>query len=107
MVSTSPYHRPDLRLLPARRLSDRSRHYAELFTFLEHPEAPSDNYRAERQIRPAVIVRKNNYANGHRGRSRDTGDPDERVPESRGLTCPVQTCLEQKESKATKRESPA
>jgi transposase len=39
------------------------RHEAELFTFLDHPGVPPDNNHAERQIRPAVIVRKNSYAN--------------------------------------------
>jgi transposase len=49
----------------ARRLVKRlRRHVAELFTFLDHPDVPSDNNHAERQIRPAVIVRKNIYANG-------------------------------------------
>lgn len=49
----------------ARRLVKRlRRHSAELFTFLDHPEAPFDNNHAERQIRPAVIARKNSYANG-------------------------------------------
>ena len=48
----------------ARRLVKRlRRHQAELFTFLEHPEVPSDNNHAERMLRPAVIVRKNSYAN--------------------------------------------
>jgi transposase len=49
----------------ARRLVKRlRRHEAELFTFLDHPNVPFDNNYAERQIRPAVIVRKNIYANG-------------------------------------------
>ena len=49
----------------ARRLVKRlRRHETELFTFLDHPEVPSDNNHAERQIRPAVMVRKNSYANG-------------------------------------------
>jgi hypothetical protein len=49
----------------ARRLVKRlRRHVGELFTFLDHPGAPSDNNHAERQIRPAVLVRKNSYANG-------------------------------------------
>jgi transposase len=49
----------------ARRLVKRlKRHESELFTFLDHVEVPSDNNHAERQIRPAVIVRKNSYANG-------------------------------------------
>jgi transposase len=40
------------------------RHESELFTFLDHPEVPSDNNHSERQIRPAVMMRKNIYANG-------------------------------------------
>ncbi len=49
----------------ARRLVKRlRRHAAELFTFLDHPEVPFDNNHGERQIRPAVIARKNSYANG-------------------------------------------
>ena len=49
----------------ARRLLKRlRRHASELFTFLEHPAAPFDNNHAGRQIRPAVIARKNSYANG-------------------------------------------
>jgi transposase len=49
----------------ARRLVKRlRRHGGELFTFLEHPEVPFDNNHGERAIRPAVIIRKNSYANG-------------------------------------------
>src|SRR5512135_43908 len=49
----------------ARRLVKRlRRHEAELFTFLDHPEVPFDNNHSERILRPAVIVRKNSYANG-------------------------------------------
>jgi transposase len=49
----------------ARRLVKRlRRHGSELFTFLDHPEVPSDNNHGEREIRPAVIIRKNSYANG-------------------------------------------
>jgi transposase len=48
----------------ARRLAKRlRRHQHELFTFLDHPEVPYDNNTAERAIRPAVIIRKNSYAN--------------------------------------------
>lgn len=48
-----------------RRLVKRlKRHRSELFTFLDHPGVPSDNNHGERQIRPAVIARKNSYANG-------------------------------------------
>src|SRR4051794_31281483 len=49
----------------ARRLVKRlRRHEAELFTFLDHPAVPFDNNHSERILRPAVIVRKNSYANG-------------------------------------------
>jgi len=49
----------------SRRLVKRlRRHEAELFTFLDHPGVSADNNHAERQIRPAVIVRKNIYGNG-------------------------------------------
>ena len=49
----------------ARRLAKRlRRHEGELFTFLDHPAVPFDNNHSERMIRPAVIVRKNSYANG-------------------------------------------
>jgi len=48
----------------ARRLVKRlRRHQHELFTFLDHPDVPYDNNTAERAIRPAVIIRKNSYAN--------------------------------------------
>jgi transposase len=48
----------------ARRLVKRlRRHQHELFTFLDHPEVPYDNNTAERALRPAVIIRKNSYAN--------------------------------------------
>ena len=48
----------------ARRLIKRLRRHAnELFTFLDHPEVPHDNNTGERAIRPAVIIRKNSYAN--------------------------------------------
>lgn len=49
----------------ARRLVKRlRRHASELFTFLDHAGVPFDNNHAEREIRPAVIARKNSYANG-------------------------------------------
>jgi transposase len=48
----------------ARRLIKRlRRHAGELFTFLDHAEVPHDNNTGERAIRPAVIIRKNSYAN--------------------------------------------
>jgi transposase len=49
----------------ARRLVKRlRRHECELFTLLDHPAVPFDNNHSERILRPAVIVRKNSYANG-------------------------------------------
>lgn len=49
----------------ARRLVKRlRRHRNELFTFLNHTDVPADNNHAEREIRPAVIARKNSYGNG-------------------------------------------
>lgn len=48
----------------ARRLGERiSRHRDHLFTFLDKPLVPFDNNHAERQIRPAVIQRKNILCN--------------------------------------------
>jgi len=48
----------------AKRLVKRLRRYRDaLFTFLDHPDVPSDNNHAEREIRPAVIIRKNSLCN--------------------------------------------
>ncbi len=48
----------------AKRLLKRlRRHREELFTFLDQADVPFDNNHAERQIRPAVIMRKNTYCN--------------------------------------------
>jgi len=48
----------------AARLGQRlSRHRDQIFTFLDKPEVPADNNHAERQIRPAVIIRKNSLCN--------------------------------------------
>ena len=48
-----------------RRLVKRlRRHAGELFTFLDYDGVPADNNHAERQIRPAVLMRKTSYANG-------------------------------------------
>lgn len=48
----------------AARLGARiSRHRDHLFTFLDRVEVPFDNNHAERQIRPAVIIRKNSLCN--------------------------------------------
>ena len=48
----------------AKRLTKRlRRHRDELFTFLDQPGVPFDNNLAERAVRPAVVIRKNSYAN--------------------------------------------
>jgi len=48
----------------ARRLTKRLRKYAEyLFTFLDYTDVRFENNFAERQIRPAVILRKNSQSN--------------------------------------------
>jgi transposase len=48
----------------ARRLIKRlRRHRNHLFTFLDKPGVPFENNLAERAVRPAVIIRKNSYAN--------------------------------------------
>jgi transposase len=55
----------------AKRLGERiSRHRDHLFTFLDKPHVPFDNNHAERQIRPAVVMRKNTQGN----RSADGAD---------------------------------
>ena len=47
-----------------RRLTKRMRKYAEyIFTFLDYDHVPFENNFAERQIRPAVILRKNSQSN--------------------------------------------
>jgi transposase len=46
------------------RLANRiSKYRDQLFTFLDTPGVPPDNNHAERQIRPAVIIRKNSLCN--------------------------------------------
>lgn len=48
----------------ARRLLKRLRRTGDhLFTFLDYPEIPFENNFAERQIRPAVVLRKNSQSN--------------------------------------------
>ena len=50
------------------RLGERvSRHRDHLFTFLDKPHVPFDNNHAERQVRPAVILRKNILCNRSAG----------------------------------------
>ncbi len=46
------------------RLAKRlDKHSEELLVFLLHPDVPADNNHAERQIRFAVVMRKNSYGN--------------------------------------------
>lgn len=48
----------------AQRLADRLHKYGEqLLTFVEFEGVPADNNRAEREVRPAVMMRKNSYGN--------------------------------------------
>lgn len=48
----------------AARLAGRiSKYRDQLFTFLDTPGVPPDNNHAERQVRPAVIIRKNSLCN--------------------------------------------
>jgi transposase len=48
----------------AARLAERLRRHAEfIFAFLDYTDVPYDNNFAERQIRPAVIIRKNSQSN--------------------------------------------
>ena len=48
----------------ARRLLKRLRRTGDhLFTFLDYPQIPFENNFAERQIRPAVVLRKNSQSN--------------------------------------------
>lgn len=48
----------------ARRLSKRMKKYnSQLLTFLRYDDVASDNNAGERAIRPAVMIRKNSYAN--------------------------------------------
>lgn len=48
----------------AKRLAKRLKKYRhELFTFLDEPGVPFDNNHAEREIRPAVLMRKNSFHN--------------------------------------------
>lgn len=61
--------RQDYQDVDCRRLVKRlCRHRNDLFRFLEYLDLPSDNNQAEREIRPAVIMRKN--SNGNRSQNK-------------------------------------
>jgi len=55
----APYTDHDCERL-AKRLA---KHSDEILTFLLHPDVPADNNHSERQIRGAVVMRKNSYGN--------------------------------------------
>jgi transposase len=58
-LADAVYHDAD-----ASRLGSRiSKYRDQLFTFLDTPGVPADNNHGERQIRPAVIIRKNSLCN--------------------------------------------
>jgi hypothetical protein len=58
-LADANYHDAD-----AARLGQRlSKYRDQLFTFLDTPGVPPDNNHGERQIRPAVIIRKNSLCN--------------------------------------------
>jgi transposase len=58
-LADAAYHDAD-----ASRLGQRISKYRDhLFTFLDTPGVPADNNHGERQIRPAVIIRKNSLCN--------------------------------------------
>lgn len=54
-----PWEHPEMKTLAHRLLIHRE----ELFTFVLHPEVDSTNNAAEREIRPAVLMRKTSYGN--------------------------------------------
>lgn len=58
-LADATYDDPDADRL-GRRLS---KYRDQLFTFLDTPGVPADNNHAERQVRPAVIMRKNQLCN--------------------------------------------
>ena len=59
LISRSDWREPDC----ARLVKRLDKHRYPLFTFLDKPEVPFDNNRAERELRPAVIARKNSFHN--------------------------------------------
>jgi transposase len=59
-LACTAWTHPDARRLAKRLLKDG----ANLLTFAEFPEVPPTNNHAEREIRPAVLMRKASYGNG-------------------------------------------
>jgi transposase len=58
-LACAAWTHPDARRLAKRLLKDG----ADLLTFAEFPEVPTTNNHAEREIRPAVLMRKASYGN--------------------------------------------
>lgn len=58
-LADEPWESPDARRLAARL----AKHGAELFTFLWHDDVEPTNNHAEREVRPAVAMRKVSYQN--------------------------------------------
>jgi transposase len=58
-LCNTEHEHPDCRRLTKRLI----RHRDSLIEFLYNPDVPPDNNRAEREIRPAVIARKNSFHN--------------------------------------------
>jgi transposase len=58
-MCNAEHEHPDCRRLTKRLI----RHRDSLLEFLYNPDVPPDNNRAEREIRPAVIARKNSFHN--------------------------------------------
>jgi transposase len=59
LLACDTWSKPDCKRLRKRLIKFRD----SLFTFLDDPDVPFDNNRAEREIRPAVIARKNSFHN--------------------------------------------
>jgi hypothetical protein len=59
LIACDTWTKPDCKRLRKRLIKFRD----SLFTFLDDPSVPFDNNRAEREIRPAVIARKNSFHN--------------------------------------------
>ncbi|MFC1601488.1 transposase [Candidatus Sumerlaeota bacterium] len=51
------------------------KHRYSLITFLDNPAVPADNNRAEREIRPPVIARKNSFQNASQNGARSQAIP--------------------------------
>ena len=66
MVQQRQQELADPGIHPARRkvLTSLQEHWEGLTVFVEHPEVPLDNNKAERVLRGPVVLRKNSYGSG-------------------------------------------